>query len=367
MSGLNHKFFLKRVLLWIGALIFLYILLVLTYGTLHDFQPEEVSPLEPFQNSSQPIISDSLLSFTIWNVGFSGLGKESDFFYDDGHFFFSGGKNTRTPKELVEKNLQGIIAVTDSLQSDFFLYQEVDRSARRSYYTDQLGKLGRSLPGYSGVFAENFKVNFVPIPLFEPWHAYGKANSGLISYARFQPKENLRLQLPGNFGWPKRVFSLDRCLNFQRFSVANGKDLVVVNVHNSAYDRAGELKFQQLEYIRKLLLAEYAKGNYVIAGGDWNMCPPYFKFDGYMPGRTQGYLQFNIPEQLLPPEWLWIYDATFPTNRKTRTPYSPGDTFVTLIDFFLVSPNVKVRSVQTLHLNFEFSDHQPVHLEIELQ
>jgi endonuclease/exonuclease/phosphatase family metal-dependent hydrolase len=97
------------------------------------------------------------------------------------------------------------------------------------------------------------------------------------------------------------------------------------------------------------------------------MCPPYFRYDGYMPGRAQGYNQMNIPEQLFPPDWLWIYDASFPTNRKTRTPYVPGTTFVTLIDFFLLSPNVKVEKVRTLHLDFEYSDHQPVWMSVSLK
>ena len=150
------------------------------------------------------------------------------------------------------------------------------------------------------------------------------------------------------------------------FSTGKQEELVVINVHNSAYDQDGKLKGLQLEYIRELLLNEYENGNYVVAGGDWNMCPPYFRFDGYMPGRTQGYTQLNIPELFFPADWLWIYDANYPTNRKTKTAYQAGSTFVTLIDFFLVSPNVRVKNVETLHLDFEYSDHQPVRMAVEL-
>lgn len=366
MNSAQIKRLVRRSVLWIGLPLVTYLAGILMYGTINDFQPAARIDIQAFQSSPLLEVPDSSLSFTIWNIGFGGLGRESDFFYDNGHFFFSGGKHTRTPNELVTKNLRGIYQVVDTLNSDFLLFQEVDRAARRSYQVDQVAGLGEHLTNYSGVFAENFKVPFVPIPVFEPWHFYGSVNSGLASYSRYQPRENIRIQLPGNFSWPKKAFSLDRCLNFQRFATTDQRELVVVNVHNSAYDENGTLKTRQLEFIRDLLLQEYERGNYVIAGGDWNMCPPYFRFDGYMPERTQGYTQLNVPELFFPADWLWIYDAAYPTNRKTKTPYRAGDTFVTLIDFYVVSPNVRVKKVQTLHLDFEYSDHQPVRMEVEL-
>ena len=59
-------------------------------------------------------------------------------------------------------------------------------------------------------------------------------------------------------------------------------------------------------------------------------------------------------------------DAGIPTNRKTKTTYTPGQTFVTTIDFYLISPNVKVRKVRTVDTGFAYSDHQPVWMEVEL-
>jgi len=37
-----------------------------------------------------------------------------------------------------------------------------------------------------------------------------------------------------------------------------------------------------------------------------------------------------------------------------------------LIDFYLVSPNVSIEKVEGVDMDFEFSDHQPVRLEIRL-
>lgn len=348
------------------AIAALYIGAVLVYGSYGDWQPPAVSPLDAYQVSEKNPIQDSILSFVTWNLGYGGLGEESDFFYDHGNMLFSGGHMVRSPREYVEKNIAGDTLFVKTTRSDFFLFQEVDFSARRSYFINQFDEIGEELPGYAAFFAPNYKVSRVPIPLLEPWNAYGKVLSGLATYSRFQPYESVRLQLPGAYPWPTRIFQLDRCVALHRYQVANGKELVVMNVHNSAYDADGSLKRQQMAFLRELFLEEYGKGNYVVVGGDWNQCPPYFRFDGFMPGNTQGYTQINIDPDFLPSGWQWVYDPTIPTNRKTRTPYQPGQSFITLIDFFLISPNVRARSVKCLDQQFRFSDHQPVWMEVEL-
>ncbi len=356
----------RNALLWFLLLIFLYLGAVLTYGTLTDFQPQAENSIPLDHPSNQPIIEDSILSFTIWNLGYGGLGQESEFFYDSGNLLFSGGKMVRTTRKNVEKNNEGILNFVRNIQSDFFLFQEVDSSSKRSYYANQYQDIAGLLPDYAATFATNYKSNWVPIPVFEPWQAYGSTNSGLATYSRYEPKAVTRLQLPGTFPWPTRIFQLDRCVAVSRFATANGKELVVMNIHNSAYDKGGFIKQQQMVFLHDLFLAEYQKGNYVVIGGDWNQCPPNFRFDGFMPGKTQGYTQINIDPEYLPQDWLWAYDTRVPTNRKIRTPFKAGETFVTLIDFFLVSPNVRVRQVKNIDQQFQFSDHHPVWMEVEL-
>jgi len=68
----------------------------------------------------------------------------------------------------------------------------------------------------------------------------------------------------------------------------------------------------------------------------------------------------------LPANWQWVYDEAIPTNRKLAKPYQPNYTFTTVIDFYLLSPNIEVVSVKTDNLNFESSDHQPVKLNVRL-
>lgn len=361
------KKIITRSALALALLLLLYVVAILLYGTFNDWVPPEREVLHNTGAEAAPVIEDSLLSFVTWNLGFGGLGAESEFFFDHGNMYFSMGRMVRAPRPAVEKNNAGITQFAGSTASDFFLFQEVDFHSKRGYYTNQHERVLDELPGYSAYFAVNFRAPLVPIPIFEPWHLYGEVESGLSTYSKYQPYESVRLQLPGAFGWPVYLFQLDRCVALHRFRVEGGKELVVMNVHNSAYDADGSLKQQQMAFLQSLFRKEYELGHYVIVGGDWNQVPPYFRFDGYMPGRTQGYTQINIAPDFLPPDWQWAYDPRVPTNRKTKTPYVPGETFITLIDFFLVSPNVQIKMVKGIDQQFRFSDHQPVYMEVELK
>lgn len=357
----------RKIIFWILGIFIAYIAFVLIFGTLTDFQPDHILEIESEQEAADKLITDSVLSFAIWNIGYAGLGEESDFFYDGGGMLLSKGHMVRPPKAVSEKNTEGILQWAGSTQADFFLMQEVDRSSRRSYRTDQFAKLAETFEGFYAGFATNYQSPWVPIPLFEPWKAYGKTKSGLGTYARFQPTEATRYQLPGEYGWPTKIFQLDRCAAVFRFAMENGKELVVMNVHNSAFDKGGKLKKQQMLFLKDFFLAEYQKGNYVIAGGDWNQCPPFFRKDGFVPEPERAAELSNIEAAFLPADWQWIYDPTVPTNRSVRDPLELGKTFVTIIDFFLVSPNIKVLKVKGLNMNFKFSDHQPVWMEVELE
>jgi endonuclease/exonuclease/phosphatase family metal-dependent hydrolase len=355
-----------KIGLAILSVFLLYIVAILAYGTLNDWQPQGRTALENQGADAPKVIEDSTLSLVSWNLGYGGLGEESEFFFDHGNMYLSMGRMVRAPEEAVRKNNEGIFLHVSSIKSDFFLFQEVDYQSKRSYYTNQHDSIRNRLPAYTAYFAPNYRSPLVPIPVFEPWHFYGSVESGLGTYSRFQPYASERVQLPGSFGWPVRLFLLDRCVAVHRFRVKGGKELVVMNVHNSAYDADGSLKKEQMKFLRELFMQEYEQGHYVIVGGDWNQVPPYFRFDGFMPGNTQGYTQTNISPEFLPSDWQWAYDPRLPTNRKIKTPYEPGKSFITLIDFFLLSPNVRLLKAKGIDQQFRFSDHHPVYVEVEL-
>jgi len=363
---------MKRKSLFIGLARFLlvpalYFVTIFVSGWYTDWQPEEKTRLISPKWAEEYQIPDSLLSFVTWNIGYAGLGEESDFFYDDSGMWYSGSSMIHAPKELVDKNLFGIYSTITNTKADFFLLQEVDEYAHRSYKNNQVEDLAKALPDFTHTMALNYKCGRVPIPLLEPWHPYGMVYSGLATFSKFRFNYATRYQLPGKYPMPDRMFQLDRCVALHRFDMKNGKQLVVINLHNSAYDPGDKIKAVQLPFLRDLAVAEYEKGNYVVLGGDWNQCPPFFRFDSFMPGKTQGYQQGNVPADMFPDDWRYAFDPTVPTNRKCRDPYMAGKTFVTLIDYFLVSPNVQIREVKCLDQKFRHSDHQPVWMEVVLR
>lgn len=356
-----------KLLLALILLVVLYVGGVLLYGTVNDFQPEEIIQIETSQKAKKIIISDTTLRLITWNLGYGGLGAEADFFFDSQGMLKSGGKMIRPTRDLVDKYIKGEVDFVKNTPADFYLFQEVDFNSKRSYYNNQFQAVANALPDYGAAYAVNYLSDWVPIPLLEPWHAYGRVNAGLATYSRCQPSTSTRYQLPGDYPWPTRIFQLDRCALVQKFPTSFGRDLVIINIHNSAYDKGGLLKAQQMVYLHDLFEREYAEGNYVIVGGDWNQCPPDFKFDALMPGKAGPYTQTNVSKDFMQDSgWQWVANTAVPTNRKVRSPYIPGKTFETVIDFFLVSPNVKFLGVRGIHQGFAFSDHQPVLMEVEL-
>ena len=227
------------------------------YGSLTNYEPESVEAVEIHHPQKlQPETSE--FSFFIWNLGYAGLGAQEDFFFD-------GGKMVRPSKVRAEENLQGILsAISKYSDTDFILLQEVDKHSKRSYFTNQLEAIANLLPRHAYSYAINYLVRYIPAPLHRPWDALGKVDAGLTTYSKYQPVEATRIAFPGEFPFPKRLFWLDRCMLLFRYDLPSGKQMVVINTHNEAYDEGGVIKKQEMELMKELLLKEYEQGNYII-------------------------------------------------------------------------------------------------------
>lgn len=346
--------FIFKILLLLVLLVALVLGGFIAYATLTDYRPKEKESVELSGETIADLPNE--LEFLIWNLGYCGLSKEVDFFYD-------GGENVITPRQFVEKNITGMKNyLSQNAKADFVLLQEVDLYSKRSHFTDQINEVNSVLGRHNHSVGINYNVKYIPIPFTKPM---GRVKSGLLSLAPYKSIENTRYQFPGNYSWPKSMFFLDRCFLLQRYKTKNGKELIVVNTHNSAYDD-GTLKQRQMAYMREVLLDEYNKGNYVVVGGDWNQTPPGFDNSTFRKkGGEEPYDQISISEDYLK-GWNWAFDGTVATNRKVARVYDPNTTFTTVIDFFLVSPNIEVLSTTGVDLGFEYSDHQPVNMKVRL-
>ncbi len=348
---------IKKIL---KALLFAIILVVaglvaiIVYAVISDYKPKEKEIVSTAEKTE--ILNDSIeVTLLTWNIGYCGLDKDMDFFYD-------GGTRVFTPKPKCINNLlevETFLKQNDS--ADFIFIQEVDRDSKRSYHINEYDSLTKILNDYFPYFAKNYDVFFVPVPPLTPM---GKVLSGLTTFSKYKPVSSVRYSFPGEYGFPKQLFMLDRCFLVNRYPVSNGKELLVINTHNEAFD-TGKIRRAQMDYLKNFLLNEFRKGNYVITGGDWNQTPPHFVSD-FNTNKTDT-TQMVIPDDYLPSDWKWVYDNKTPSERNVVTAYDPSSTTTNIFDFFLISPNIMKISVHGIQLNFENSDHNPVITKLKLQ
>ena len=279
-------------------------------------------------------------------------------------FFYDGGTQVRTTQQRTKENIQAIVGeLSTHNNADFIMLQEVDINAKRSYGINNLEEIKSVLPNFEAYYAPNYRVKYVPIPVTEPM---GRVEAGLVTLTKYKPKSVTRYAFEGNFSWPKKLFMLDRCFMVTCIGLSNNKDLLIINTHNSAFDD-GSLKAKQLEQISNFVTQEYKKGNYIVLGGDWNQNPPNYSDNtfGEFDDSKATFKISSINTGFLP-SWNIFYDEATASNRYLTEPYTKQKTKVTILDFFLCSPNIKNISIETIDLGFENSDHNPVKFAFEL-
>ena len=258
---------MKAILKFILILLLVVVIAVgglLGWLTATEFSPAPTESVEvgrPGEGGAVP--TGEVLTVLNWNVGYAGLGRNEDFFMD-------GGKRSKPDKpDVVYAYLDGIMKTIREQAPDLVLLQEVDADSGRTYEIDERPYLETDMDNTA--FAMNYSCPFVPVP----WPPIGKVNSGLFTMTRDLKIESAeRISLPCPFSWPLRIANLKRCLLVSHLPVeGSDRELVLVNLHLEAYDD-GEGKIAQTNQLRDFIEAEYAKGNYVIAGGDFNQVFP---------------------------------------------------------------------------------------------
>lgn len=88
--------------------------------------------------------------------------------------------------------------------------------------------------------------------------------------SKYKVEEVTRYQLSGREMWLRQLFEVDRAIVEYKVPVDNGKYLRMVNVHLSAYDKGGNIRKQQVEFLKEYMNKHYKNGDYIVLGGDWN-------------------------------------------------------------------------------------------------
>ena len=350
---------MKKALKIIGCVLLAVVILAggfIGYLTLTEFNPAATENASVTNGQNDTLhVGDSLRVMT-FNTGYAGLDSSQDFFMDGG-----SKVNPEGGTEQVKSNMAAILETIQSENAQIVLLQEVDEDSARSGYINQVAYY-QSNTVMTSAFAINYQCSFVPYPI----PPIGKVQSGIMTLSAYQPTEATRESLPCPFSWPVRVANLKRCLLVERFPVADSdKELVVVNLHLEAFDD-GEGKAAQTQQLYSFLKSEYDKGNYVIAGGDFNQT---FSTAASIGGSWEGkWTPANLDEDSIPEGISLAVDPTLPTCRSLDQVYT-GDRenhAFYIIDGFLVSDNVQVDEIHTLDLDFAASDHNPVVMQVTL-
>ena len=351
---------MRKALKTIGIVLLAVVILaggLIGYLTITEFRPASVQDAaQTAGQTSATLRAGESIRVLTFNTGYAGLDKSQDFFMDGG-----SGVSPTGGRAKVEENLAGILAAIQEANAQIVLLQEVDQSSVRTNRIDETAYYQQNT-GLNAAYAVNYQCGFVPFPL----PPIGAVKSGVLTLSAYQPAQAQRQSLPVPFKWPIRVANLKRCLLVERIPVAdNGRELVLINLHLEAYDD-GKGKVAQTRQLLDFIHQEYEKGNYVIAGGDFNQTfEGVQRFGGSWEGKwTPGV----FTEDELPQGVRLVYDPSLPTCRSLDQAYT-GDRdnhVFYLIDGFLVTDNVQVEDVHTVDLDFAYSDHNPMLMQVTL-
>lgn len=347
------------------------------YVAIQYYRIEDNFTLETVNGRQQKVSLGEEYSLMTYNTGFGAYSPEYSFFMDTGVMndgrevvgIYAKGLN----KKDVQKNVDGQAAIIKNADADFYFLQEVDEKADRSYDINMKAAFSSVSDKYSATYAENFHTANLFYPFNDP---IGKTNAGILTLSKYNIESAVRRSFPLTDSFIDKLFDLDRCFSVHYLPVeGSDKKLVLINLHMSAYDKGGTVRKQQLEMLNAVLAEEYAKGNYVVAGGDFNHCLIADCFDN----DEQALNAFESGQKV--PDWVKssilhndelaegfriAADKDNATCRGADIPYEKGVNYTNTIDGFIVSGNVEVVAVNTQNTEYAFSDHNPVIIKFKL-
>lgn len=270
--------------------------------------------------------------------------------------------------------------VIKNLDSDFIALQEVDEKADRSYDVNQKEYFEEKLSSYDSTFAVDFDSAYLLYPISDP---HGKSKAGLSTFSKYKIQSSCRKEYTISTGFDK-FFDLDRCFCINRIEVENGKQLILINSHMSAYDEGGTIRDKQMKELYTYMKEEADKGNYVITSGDFNhdfltnnpSYPQYtmenFAYKDQIDQKKPSWVNYIFDENGVSPfdDGFKVYASdNEPSCRDCDVVYKKGSTFVSTLDGFICSENVEAKNVMTSKVGengFAYSDHHPCTLTFVL-
>ena len=277
-----------------------------------------------------------------WNVGFGGMGSETDFFYDGGTAYLPFLKS-------IKKSTHGICKTIHEWNPDVILLQEVATGSILNRWNNLFQRVRHVLNDtYTYETASQFYIPLLPESC--------NCNHMLLTATK-KPYLTISHHLQARETYFRIFKRRDTAL--VTTVPLEGKTLTIIHIHLAAFDWEARVRRAQVLEIFELAQKAHANGP-VIVGGDWNMA-----FTTHTHNRPD--LPYLLPfaDDLVPPGWRTVFDTVTPSLRSGDRPWRRGAVTAT-VDGFIVSPDIISAQVRTQNLDFKYSDHNPVELTIDL-
>lgn len=332
------------------------IYMLVTYYRLEDNLELEVGQPEA-ASAGQGVKTDTEYGILTYNIGFGAYTPQFSFFMDGGKY--SWGES----RQSVEDTVKGAAQLLKGLDADFMMVQEIDVDGTRSYHVNEFDMFKEAFPESYSVFAQNYDSSFLAYPFHQP---HGRNKAGLGVFSRYPVTSAVRRSLPVSDSISK-FLDLDRCYSVSRVKMENGRELVLINLHMSAYGNSDEIREGQVSMLCAELEKEYNAGNYVICGGDFNHDLKASESDL---DKVESWA-YPFPRKSLPEHFAFAMDylpqeekiALWDSARNADMEYVAGETFTVTLDGFIISDNIEPVSYEVVNTGYRYSDHEPVLLK----
>lgn len=364
---------LALVIVLAAYIIYLYA----SYHRIPDNQELQVEEISQNTEAGNELTTEKNYSALTYNIGFGAYTPDFSFFMD-------GGKSSwAKSKDSVKETIKGAGELVASKDPDFALVQEIDLDATRSYHVNEYSILKENIPAYNCVFAQNYDSAFLFYPFTQP---HGKSKAGLDLFSKYPITGSMRRSFPISTSFTK-FFDLDRCYSISRVPVDNGKELVIFELHMSAYGNSDAIREGQIRMLSEDMQKEYEAGNYVICGGDFNHdlkaadtqskasdASNNTQTDSGDSAEPESWA-YPFPRSELPEHFSFCLDQLsedeknnlWNSARNADMEYVPGETYTVTLDGFIISDNVECTKYENVNTGYSYSDHDPVYMEFQLK
>ena len=364
---------LALVIVLAAYIIYLYA----SYHRIPDNQELQVEEISQNTEAGNELTTEKNYSALTYNIGFGAYTPDFSFFMD-------GGKSSwAKSKDSVKETIKGAGELVASKDPDFALVQEIDLDATRSYHVNEYSILKENIPAYNCVFAQNYDSAFLFYPFTQP---HGKSKAGLALFSKYPITGSLRRSFPISTSFTK-FFDLDRCYSISRVPVDNGKELVIFELHMSAYGNSDAIREGQIRMLSEDMQKEYEAGNYVICGGDFNHdlkaadtqskasdASNNTQTDSGDSAEPESWA-YPFPRSELPEHFSFCLDQLsedeknnlWNSARNADMEYVPGETYTVTLDGFIISDNVECTKYENVNTGYSYSDHDPVYMEFRIK